>query len=67
MKCNMDIKFIGSGEAVKALIYYITDYITKASLPTHVGLAALSYAIQKTNANSLTFLLARFLKAVAAH
>ncbi|KAI9057431.1 hypothetical protein FKP32DRAFT_1556647, partial [Trametes sanguinea] len=49
MKCNMDVKFIGSGEAAKALIYYVTDYITKASLPAHVGLAALSYAIQKTN------------------
>ncbi|KAI9062001.1 hypothetical protein FKP32DRAFT_1528047, partial [Trametes sanguinea] len=49
MKSNMDIKFIGSGEAAKALLYYVTDYITKASLPTHVGLAALSYAIQKTN------------------
>ncbi|KAI9057278.1 hypothetical protein FKP32DRAFT_1542375, partial [Trametes sanguinea] len=49
MKCNMDIKFVGSGEAAKALIYYVTDYITKASLPAHVGIAAMSYAIQKTN------------------
>jgi len=29
------------------LVYYVTDYITKSSLPTHVGLAALSYAIEK--------------------
>ncbi|KAJ8481663.1 hypothetical protein ONZ51_g5834 [Trametes cubensis] len=49
MRCNMDIKFIGSGEAAKALLYYITDYITKPSLPIHVGLGALSYAIQRTN------------------
>ncbi|KAI9060844.1 hypothetical protein FKP32DRAFT_1550217, partial [Trametes sanguinea] len=49
MKSNMDIKFIGSGEAAKALLYYVTDYITKPSLPTHVGLSALSYAVQKTN------------------
>ncbi|KAI0359350.1 hypothetical protein OH77DRAFT_1570624, partial [Trametes cingulata] len=49
MKSNMDIKFIGSGEAAKALLYYITDYITKPSLPAHVGLGALSYAIQRTN------------------
>ncbi|KAI0359121.1 hypothetical protein OH77DRAFT_1367691, partial [Trametes cingulata] len=49
MKCNMDIKFIGSGEAAKALLYYITDYITKPSLPVHVGLGALSYAIQKAS------------------
>ena len=49
MRCNMDIKFIGSGDSAKALLYYITDYITKASLPTHIGLGALTYAIQKSN------------------
>lgn len=48
LKCNMDIKHIGSGEAAEAVVYYITDYITKASLPAHVGLAVLSYAIQRT-------------------
>lgn len=47
LKCNMDIKFIGSGEAAKALVYYITDYITKSSLPTHVGLAALAYVLRQ--------------------
>lgn len=49
MKCNMDIKHIGSGEGAKALIYYITDYITKAALPTYLGLAALMYAIKRTD------------------
>ncbi|KAI0698759.1 hypothetical protein C8Q76DRAFT_771872 [Earliella scabrosa] len=49
MKANMDIKHIGSGEGAKALIYYVTDYITKASLPTHLGLAALLYAIERTS------------------
>ncbi|KAA1478248.1 hypothetical protein DENSPDRAFT_861822 [Dentipellis sp. KUC8613] len=52
LKCNMDIKFIGSGEAAKALIFYITDYITKSSLPTHVGLRALTSAIKS---NGLKF------------
>ncbi|KAF9054841.1 hypothetical protein BJ165DRAFT_1413057 [Panaeolus papilionaceus] len=28
MRCNMDIKFVGSGTAAKAVLYYITDYIT---------------------------------------
>lgn len=32
LQCNMDIKYIGSGPAVKALIFYIMDYITKSSL-----------------------------------
>ncbi|EGO04615.1 hypothetical protein SERLA73DRAFT_68302 [Serpula lacrymans var. lacrymans S7.3] len=47
--CNMDIKFIGSREAAKALVYYVTDYIMKSSLATHVGLAAVLYAIQQNN------------------
>ncbi|CAF1608295.1 unnamed protein product, partial [Adineta ricciae] len=29
---NMDIKFIWSGSDAKALVYYITDYVTKSSL-----------------------------------
>ncbi|KAJ7750565.1 hypothetical protein B0H16DRAFT_1318652, partial [Mycena metata] len=49
LKCNMDIKFIGSGEAAKAFLYYVTDYITKAVLPVHAGLAALSHAIHAAN------------------
>ena len=49
LRGNMDIKYIGSGEAAKALVYYITDYITKSSLSMHVGLGALSYAIKKSS------------------
>ncbi|KAJ7158210.1 hypothetical protein C8R43DRAFT_882677, partial [Mycena crocata] len=49
LRCNMDIKYVGSGEAAKALIYYVTDYITKGTLATHVGLAALEYAIKKNS------------------
>ncbi|EGN93472.1 hypothetical protein SERLA73DRAFT_78767 [Serpula lacrymans var. lacrymans S7.3] len=43
----MDLKYIGSGEAAKALVYYITDYITKSQLPTHIGLSAVMYAIRQ--------------------
>lgn len=49
MECNMDIKYIGSGEAAKALVFYITDYITKSSLATHIGLGALAYAIRQND------------------
>ncbi len=49
LQANMDIKHIGSGQGAKALLYYITDYITKASLPTHVGLSALLYAIGRAS------------------
>jgi len=45
--CNMDIKFIGSGASVKAILYYITDYISKTQLKAHVAYAALEVAVQK--------------------
>ncbi|KAF7371468.1 ATP-dependent DNA helicase [Mycena venus] len=41
----MDIKFIGSGPAAKAILYYITDYITKTQLQAHVAYAALELAV----------------------
>jgi len=47
MRCNMDIKFIGSGASAKAILYYITDYITKSQLKTHVAFAALALAVDK--------------------
>ena len=43
----MDIKFIGSGAAAKAIIYYITNYITKSQLKTHVAFAALELSVKK--------------------
>jgi hypothetical protein len=49
IRCNMDIKFIGSGPSTKAVIYYITDYITKSQLKTHVAFAALEVAVRKLN------------------
>ncbi|KAF5338632.1 hypothetical protein D9611_012774 [Ephemerocybe angulata] len=50
LKCNTDIKFIGSGTDAKAFMYYVTDYITKAPLSMHAGLTALCYAIQQAEA-----------------
>ncbi|THV00097.1 hypothetical protein K435DRAFT_619932, partial [Dendrothele bispora CBS 962.96] len=47
LRCNMDIKFIGSGASAKAILYYITDYITKTQLKAHVAYAALETAIRK--------------------
>ena len=47
IRCNMDIKFIGSGESAKAILYYITDYISKAQLKAHVAYAALEMAVRK--------------------
>ncbi|KAJ7182359.1 hypothetical protein C8R43DRAFT_1116004 [Mycena crocata] len=47
IRCNMDIKFIGSGPTAKAILYYITDYITKSQLQAHVAYAALEVAVNK--------------------
>ncbi|KAI5997051.1 hypothetical protein EDD15DRAFT_2247628, partial [Pisolithus albus] len=47
LQCNMDIKYIGSGPAAKALVYYISDYITKNELKVNVGLQSLQTALRK--------------------
>ncbi|KAJ8580894.1 hypothetical protein M405DRAFT_854929 [Rhizopogon salebrosus TDB-379] len=47
IRCNMDITFIGSGASAKAVLYYITDYITKSQLKAHVAYAALEVASRK--------------------
>ncbi|KAF8231803.1 hypothetical protein L208DRAFT_1275007, partial [Tricholoma matsutake] len=47
IRCNMDIKFVGSGESAKVILYYITDYISKAQLKAHVAYAALEIAVCK--------------------
>ncbi|KAH6896108.1 hypothetical protein BKA70DRAFT_1030521, partial [Coprinopsis sp. MPI-PUGE-AT-0042] len=47
LKCNSDVKFIASGGDVTSLMYYVTDYITKAPMTMHAGLAALSYSIRR--------------------
>ena len=47
IRCNMDIKFIGSGSLAKAALYYITDYISKSQLKLHVAFATLETALKK--------------------
>lgn len=36
MRCNTDVSSLLSGTAIKAVVAYVSDYITKASLKTHV-------------------------------
>ena len=47
IRCNMDLKFLASGDDAKAVIFYITDYITKTQLSAHVAYAALEIAIKR--------------------
>ncbi len=48
-RSNMDIKFIWSGSDAKALVYYITDYVTKMSLSFHDTLALVQKSISSFN------------------
>jgi hypothetical protein len=50
----MDIKFIGSSVSAKAILYYITDYITKTPLKTHVAYTALQAAVKRMHESSDT-------------
>ncbi|PBK85073.1 hypothetical protein ARMGADRAFT_872141, partial [Armillaria gallica] len=36
MHCNTDVTSLSSGTAIKAVVLYISNYITKSSLKTHV-------------------------------
>ncbi|KAK0431125.1 hypothetical protein EV421DRAFT_1893411 [Armillaria borealis] len=36
MRCNTDVTSLSSGTAIKAIVLYISNYITKSSLKTHV-------------------------------
>jgi hypothetical protein len=44
-RSNMDIKFIWTGSDAKALVYYITDYVTKMSLSFHDTLSLVQKCI----------------------
>ena len=46
LQCNMDIAYVGSGEIAHALIYYVTNYVTKGNTPLHEGFAALRVALE---------------------
>ncbi|KAJ3772892.1 hypothetical protein FB446DRAFT_625208, partial [Lentinula raphanica] len=47
LRCNTDVKFVASGPCAKAVMYYVTDYITKSQLKAHVAYAALESALQR--------------------
>ena len=49
LHCNTDITCLKSGTAVKAVIMYVTDYITKCSLKTHVVFDVIRSTYQKNS------------------
>lgn len=46
-RCNGNIKFMALGGAAKSVLFYITDYITKNQLKSHVSFSALEAALKK--------------------
>ena len=53
-RSNMDIKFIWTGSDAKALVYYITDYVTKSSLAFHDMFALAQPGIKSIEEHRLT-------------
>ncbi|TFK58506.1 hypothetical protein BDN72DRAFT_745982, partial [Pluteus cervinus] len=54
VRCNMDIKYIGSGAAAKALMYYITDYITKPGTNNYVAYTTLEATLRRYEENQMS-------------
>ena len=54
IRCNSDVTSLLSGTAIKAVVAYVADYITKTPLKTHVMFDAIMSVFQKDNtANDL--------------
>jgi hypothetical protein len=49
MRCNIDVTCMWSGTALKAVIVYVSDYITKTGLKTHVVFEAIRSVFDKNN------------------
>ena len=47
MRCNTDVTSLSSGTTIKAVIMYVTDYITKPALKTHVVFEAIKAIFSK--------------------
>jgi hypothetical protein len=47
MRCNTDVTCLWSGTALKAVIIYVSDYITKTGLKTHVVFEAIQSVFDK--------------------
>ena len=47
LRCNTDVTCMWSGTALKAVIMYVSDYITKTSLKTHVMFEAVRNVFDK--------------------
>jgi hypothetical protein len=49
MRCNTDVTCLWSGTALKAVIVYVSDYITKTGLKTHIVFEAIRSVFDKSH------------------
>jgi len=49
LRCNTDVTCLSSGTAIKSVIMYVSDYITKTTLKTHVIFDTIRTVFQKNN------------------
>ncbi|KAF5372660.1 hypothetical protein D9615_009864 [Tricholomella constricta] len=46
-RCNTDVTSLRSGTAIKGVLYYVTKYVTKASMKSYVAFEAIRGALSK--------------------
>ena len=49
LRCNTDVTSLSSGTAVKGVVLYVSDYITKSSLKTHTIFDSIKSVFQKNS------------------
>jgi hypothetical protein len=49
LRCNTDITSLSSGIAIKGVVLYVSDYITKSTLKTHTIFDSVKSVFQKNN------------------
>lgn len=50
-RCNMDVKYIGSGTAAQAMYEYVTNYIAKVSVESSVLFSSLAASLSSVDQN----------------
>ena len=49
LRCNTDVTSLSSGTAIKAVVLYVSDYITKSTLKTHTIFDSIRSVFQKNS------------------
>ena len=49
LRCNTDVTSLSSGTAIKAVVLYVSDYITKSTLKTHTIFDSIKSVFQKNS------------------